>query len=331
MAALVGGEKPRSSRVPPHALAESHLHQRRLARRRPVTQFHGPFDPEISPDGSKIAFEYFNDAYDAAGCDELTVPPCYAYTQSRASALRLDRLHRCRRVRRLLAGLDRPALDVQRPPAAAPHPARTSMTTRYRRRLQTNDHWFSTRTGARGSWRTSSSRATCRRWSESPASTTRSCASLAPRCRPSARRLGPHAVHEPSERPGGQWMWLASSSSTTLAPSGKAMAYGTAAGVSVAAIRRVNPAARCADLPRRQASGLGPGRRPAGVRLPGEPGASPATTTPGPAARSSSWRSPPHPPQVTVTVPGTGKVTVTAERKQRTVAKPPRRPRPRGR
>src|SRR5215217_8245904 len=49
----------------------------------PVTQFHGPFDPEISPDGSKIAFEYFNDTYDAApGCNELTVPPCYAYTQS---------------------------------------------------------------------------------------------------------------------------------------------------------------------------------------------------------------------------------------------------------
>ena len=48
-----------------------------------MTQFHGPFDPEISPDGSKIAFEYFNDTYDAEpGCNELTVPPCFVYTQS---------------------------------------------------------------------------------------------------------------------------------------------------------------------------------------------------------------------------------------------------------
>src|SRR6478735_2545919 len=49
----------------------------------PVNRFHGPFNPQISPDGSKVAYEYFNDSYDTApGCTDTTVPPCYAYKQS---------------------------------------------------------------------------------------------------------------------------------------------------------------------------------------------------------------------------------------------------------
>ena len=50
--------------------------------------------------GTKIAFEYFNDTYDAApGCNELTVPPCYAYTQSQGVGdHQRDRLHRRRRL-----------------------------------------------------------------------------------------------------------------------------------------------------------------------------------------------------------------------------------------
>ncbi len=49
----------------------------------PVNKFHGPFNPQISPDGSKVAYEYFNDSYDTApGCTDTTVPPCYAYKQS---------------------------------------------------------------------------------------------------------------------------------------------------------------------------------------------------------------------------------------------------------
>src|SRR5688500_17785772 len=48
-----------------------------------VNQFHGPFAPEISPDGSKVAFEWLNDTFeDAPGCSDQTVPPCAVYRQS---------------------------------------------------------------------------------------------------------------------------------------------------------------------------------------------------------------------------------------------------------
>jgi hypothetical protein len=49
----------------------------------PINKFHGPFNPQISPDGTKVAYEYFNDTYeDAPGCNDTTVPPCFAYRQS---------------------------------------------------------------------------------------------------------------------------------------------------------------------------------------------------------------------------------------------------------
>src|SRR5690349_6906943 len=52
----------------------------------PVNKFHGPFNPQISPDGTKVAYEYFNDSYDTApGCNELTVPPCVAYKLSKGT------------------------------------------------------------------------------------------------------------------------------------------------------------------------------------------------------------------------------------------------------
>lgn len=48
----------------------------------PVSRFKGPFNPEISPDGSKVAFEWFNDSYEnEPGCSDATIPPCYVYTQ----------------------------------------------------------------------------------------------------------------------------------------------------------------------------------------------------------------------------------------------------------
>jgi hypothetical protein len=48
----------------------------------PVSRFAGPFNPEISPDGSKVAFEWFNESYEnEPGCSDQTVPPCYVYTQ----------------------------------------------------------------------------------------------------------------------------------------------------------------------------------------------------------------------------------------------------------
>ena len=84
LAALVGGEKIQKLSRTGQVLAEFSTYVSDGSPvGGPVTQFHGPFDPEISPDGSKIAFEYFNDTYDAdPGCNELTIPSCYVYTQS---------------------------------------------------------------------------------------------------------------------------------------------------------------------------------------------------------------------------------------------------------
>lgn len=49
----------------------------------PVSQFHGPFAPEISPDGRLVAFEWRNDTYTGSHtsrCDSSAVSPCYALT-----------------------------------------------------------------------------------------------------------------------------------------------------------------------------------------------------------------------------------------------------------
>ncbi|HEX8207095.1 MAG TPA: hypothetical protein VF587_13625 [Solirubrobacteraceae bacterium] len=46
----------------------------------PVTQFAGPFNPEISPDGTKIAFEWMNSSYYDGGTAECNIgqaPSCY--------------------------------------------------------------------------------------------------------------------------------------------------------------------------------------------------------------------------------------------------------------
>ena len=54
----------------------------------PVNRFHGPFNPEISPDGSKVAFEWMNDSYsEGTGCSETSVPPCFVYRQSQGVAI----------------------------------------------------------------------------------------------------------------------------------------------------------------------------------------------------------------------------------------------------
>jgi hypothetical protein len=46
----------------------------------PVNRFHGPFEPQISPDGTKVAFEWFNDSYsNDPSCTPSSVPPCYVY------------------------------------------------------------------------------------------------------------------------------------------------------------------------------------------------------------------------------------------------------------
>lgn len=51
----------------------------------PVTQFHGPFTPEISPDGKLIAFEYMNQTFTGGQtpqCSETSFPSCHELTTS---------------------------------------------------------------------------------------------------------------------------------------------------------------------------------------------------------------------------------------------------------
>ena len=50
----------------------------------PVNEFHGPFTPEISPDGKLVAFEWIDESYqNTDGCTETSVPPCYVFTAGR--------------------------------------------------------------------------------------------------------------------------------------------------------------------------------------------------------------------------------------------------------
>lgn len=54
----------------------------------PINKFHGPFNPQISPDATLVAYEYFNDSYDTdPSCNDTTVPPCFAYKQSQGTLI----------------------------------------------------------------------------------------------------------------------------------------------------------------------------------------------------------------------------------------------------
>lgn len=54
----------------------------------PVYKFAGPFEPQISPDGSKVAFEWFNDSYEETpGCSAGSSPPCAVYSQRQGVAI----------------------------------------------------------------------------------------------------------------------------------------------------------------------------------------------------------------------------------------------------
>ena len=66
MIALAPGERLHRSRAPARCSPTSRPCQRRRAQAGPVTKFHGPFTPEISPDGTMVAFEWFNDCYEDA-------------------------------------------------------------------------------------------------------------------------------------------------------------------------------------------------------------------------------------------------------------------------
>src|SRR3954447_13144498 len=326
MAALVGGEKLQKLSRTGQVLAEFPTFVSDGSPvGGPVTQFHGPFDPEISPDGSKIAFEYFNDTYDAApGCNELTVPPCYAYTQSQGVGITSATG---------VTGVDAYGLLTG---WIAPHWVSNDLLLRSSPGAnlnddavftpvgsQTNDHWFydpdqglgvedvelsrdlQTVVGIAGFYseklrvyRTTMSPFGAPDWDHTPF-TNKENVPVAQQC---------------YELPG-------KFESTTLAPSSKAMAYSTAEGVFVAAIpdgcapgdpgALVFPGAKHPDW--------GPADVPPASAFESTPALTPQAAKPGGAARKlalSVSRS----GKVKVTVPGAGKVKVTAKRKRRTIA-----------
>jgi hypothetical protein len=325
MAALVGGERLQKLSRTGHVLADFPTY---VSDGSPVggavTQFHGPFDPEISPDGSKIAFEYFNDTYDAApGCNELTVPPCYAYTQSQGVGITNATGFTGVDAYGLLTGWVAPhwmSNDLLLRSSPGANLNDDAVFTRIGE--TTNDHWFydpnqglgvedvelsrdlQTVVGIAGFsneklrvYRTTMSPFGAPDWDHTPF-TNKENVPVAQQC---------------YELPG-------KFESTTLAPDGKAMAYGTAAGVFVAAIpdncapgspgTLLLPGAKhpdwgSADVP--PASAFDPARPTA------PQGAKPAPAGKVKLAVTRSGR-------VTVTVPAAGKVKVTVKRKGRTVA-----------
>src|SRR4051794_33515821 len=326
MAALVGGEKLQKLSRTGQVLAEFPTFVSDGSPvGGPVTQFHGPFDPEISPDGSKIAFEYFNDTYDAApGCNELTVPPCYAYTQSQGVGITNATGFTGVDAYGLLTGWVAPhwmSNDLLLRSSPGANLNDDAVFTRLGER--TNDPWFydpdqglgvedvelsrdlQTVVGIAGFsseklrvYRTTMSPFGAPDWDHTPF-TNHENVPVAQQC---------------YELPG-------KFDTTTLAPSGKAMAYSTAAGVFVAAIPE-----SCAPgdagalvLPGAKHPDWGPADIPPPSAF--EPAATPAgPATPGPAvARKTLKLAVTRSGKVTVTVPGAGKVTVTAERRARTV------------
>ena len=151
----------------------------------PVNRFHGPLHPEISPDGTKVAYEWFNDSFsnDSGLLGDLGAALLRLHARARAS----------------------PSAT----PTATPGPRRSALLTGW-----IYPHWMSndvllrsfsgavlnddavfttvgpgwatassipgSSTSAASAWTTWSSRATCRRWSASPARAARSYARTAP-------------------------------------------------------------------------------------------------------------------------------------------------------
>jgi hypothetical protein len=327
MAALVGGERLQKLSRTGQVLADFPTYVSDGAPASGgVTQFHGPFDPEISPDGSKIAFEYFNDTYDAEpGCNELTVPPCYAYTQSQGVGITSSTGFTGVDAYGILTGWIAPhwvSNDLLLRSSAGANLNDDAVFTRVGE--TTNDHWFydpnqglgvkdvelsrdlQTVVGIAGFsdeklrvYRTTMSPFGAPDWDHTPF-TNHENVPVAQQC---------------YELPG-------KFDNTTLAPSSKAMAYSTAAGVFVAAIpdgcapgdagALVFPGAKYPDW--------GPADVPPASAFTSAPaaGATPGTT-PRPATSKLALvvtRS----GKVTVTVPAAGKVKVTAKRKRRTLA-----------
>ena len=290
-----------------------------------VTQFHGPFDPQISPDGSKIAFEYFNDTYDAApGCNELTVPPCFVYTQSQGVGITNSTGFTGVDAYGILTGWVAPhwmSNDLLLRSSPGANLNDDAVFTRLGE--TTNDHWFydpnqglgvedvelsrdlQTVVGIAGFYseklrvyRTTMSPFGAPDWDHTPF-TNKQNVPVAQQC---------------YELPG-------KFESTTLAPSGKAMAYGTAEGVFVAAIPD-----NCAPggpgtllLPGAKHPDWGPADVPAASAFDATPATTPqrdAKPVPAGKLKLAVTRS----GKVTVTVPAAGKVKVIAKRKRRTVA-----------
>ena len=330
MIALAPGERLHKLSRTGQVLADFlDLRQRRRAagrRRQPVPRPVQPADLAGRDEGRlRVVQRHF---YEAPGL--LGARPsrrAWSTTRARASGSRVRRLHRPGGVR-AADRLDLPALDVQRHAAALVLGRRVHRRRGLHARSAATPSTRGSSTTSRASASTtSSSRATCRPSSGSPASERREAARLPhDDVTRSARRTGTTSrstIGNAAGRASAATSSTASSRARRSRPSGRALAYGTAEGISVAAIP-----AGCAPgdrgtllIPGGRFPGLGPGRRPAGERLPGRrPGTSasapvagggkPATATrPKLSAQARGKRL-----AVTLATGGAGKATVTAKR-----------------
>ena len=289
----------------------------------PVNRFHGPFNPRISPDGTKVAYEWFNDSYDNdTGCSDTTVPPCYVYSQRQGVGISHADRYTGPEEFGLMTGWIYPSWIVRRHAAALVlgrgderrrrvHPRRSRP-----RRLPARPVVLRRQPGLRRRRRRAVGRQTLvgiAGQSDEKLRVYRTTMS------PFGAPNWDHQPFAQGNQPVAQQCYELPGKfeSTSLAPSGRAMAYGTAEGVWVAAIPEGCAPGDAGALvfARRDLARLGSGRRPGRDRRGADP-----TTPAGPAAaklrlsRRGGLTA-------TLTTGATGRATFTAVLKRRTIAK----------
>ena len=322
-------DRARARRAAAQALARRHgarrlphADQRRRAQAGPVNQFHGPFNPQISPDGTKVAFEWFNDTYDNdAGL----------LATDRPAVLRLH-AEPGRRRSRTPTGYTGPEAYGLLTGWIYPHwMSNDTLLRSYPGAMLNDDAVFTARSAPTPARpvvlrRPAGPRRRRRRALARPEDRGRHRrlqrreAARLPHDDAPVRRagLGPHAVHAGNQPVAQQCYELTGKfESTTLAPSGKALAYGTAEGIYVAAIPDgCAPGDRGAlVLPGARFPDWGPADVPRRDRVRGSTPATGGPAATAEAARSSSPRaaSPPRSRPARA-----GKATLTATLKGRT-------------
>ncbi len=293
-----------------------------------VNQFHGPFNPEISPDGTKVAFEWFNDTFnEAPGCSEQTVPPCAVYHQNQGVGISASTGYTGPEAYGLMTGWTYPnwmSNDVLLRSFSGAIMTDDAVFTRVAPGLGDRelDPWFfddqqgfgvddvelsrdlQTIVGIAGGsdeklrvYRTTVHPYGAPNWNHQPFYT------------------GNQPVAQRCYELDGKF------ESTTLAPSGQALAYGTAEGIHVASIPGgCAPGDRGAlVIPGGRFPDWGPADVPAASAAGGSANGGQGGAKPGAAARPKLTLKPGKRLAVTLTTAGPGKATVTVKLKGRTL------------